>query len=90
MKDTDAVSVIIPSFNRPQLTLRAVKSVLVQTWTDLEILVIDDGFRSGEIFPSELIHDERVRLIRHPTNLGVSAARNTGVRESRYALVAFA
>jgi glycosyltransferase involved in cell wall biosynthesis len=45
MKDTDVISVIIPSFNRPQLTLRAVKSVLAQTWTDLQILVIDDGSR---------------------------------------------
>jgi glycosyltransferase involved in cell wall biosynthesis len=84
-----AISVIMPSFNRPQLTLRAVKSVLAQTWTNLEVLVIDDGSRSDQILPIEQIEDDRVRLIRHRTNVGVSAARNTGVQESRYPLLAF-
>jgi glycosyltransferase involved in cell wall biosynthesis len=89
MNEILAISVIIPSFNRPQLTLRAVKSVLSQSWTNFEILVIDDGSRPDQIFPVEQIEDERVSLIRHRTNLGVSAARNTGVKESRYPLVAF-
>jgi glycosyltransferase involved in cell wall biosynthesis len=84
-----AVSVVIPSFNRPQLTLRAVKSVLAQTWANFEILVIDDGSRSDQVFPIQLVDDARVRLIQHPTNLGVSAARNTGVNESRGSLIAF-
>jgi glycosyltransferase involved in cell wall biosynthesis len=89
MKEMLSVSVIIPSFNRPQPTLRAVKSVLAQTWNDFEIIVIDDGSRSDQIFPIGVIDDERVRLIRHPLNLGVSAARNTGVKESSYPLIAF-
>ena len=89
MKEILSVSVVIPSFNRPQLTLRAVKSVLAQTWNDFEIIVIDDGSRSDQIFPIEVIDDDRVRLIRHPINLGVSAARNTGVNESSYPLIAF-
>ncbi len=89
MKGNLSVSVIIPSFNRPQLTLRAVKSVLAQTWPNFEILVIDDGSREDQIYPSELFNDERVRMIRHPANLGVSAARNTGVKGSRFPLIAF-
>jgi hypothetical protein len=36
--------------------------------------VIDDGSRPDQIYPSEMIDDERVRLLRHPGNLGVSAA----------------
>jgi len=84
MQEISGISVVIPSFNRPQLTSRAVKSALAQTWTSFEVLVIDDGSRSDQIFPIELIDDDRVRLIRHRTNLGVSAARNTGVNESRY------
>ena len=89
MKETPSVSVIIPSFNRPELTLRAVRSVLAQTWKNFEIIVIDDGSRSDQVFPIELIDDQRVRMIRHPANLGVSAARNTGVKESSYPLIAF-
>jgi glycosyltransferase involved in cell wall biosynthesis len=88
MQEISGISVVIPSFNRPQLTLRAVKSALAQTWTRFEVLVIDDGSRSDQIFPIELIDDHRVRLIRHPTNLGVSAARNTGVNEARYPVIA--
>lgn len=83
-----AVSVIIPSFNRPQLTLRAVESVLAQTWRRFEVLVIDDGSDPDQVFPIGLTSDERVRLIRHPANLGVSAARNTGVKAARFPLVA--
>ena len=89
MKETPSVSVIIPSFNRPELTLRAVRSVLAQTWKNFEIIVIDDDSRSDQVFPIELIDDQRVRMIRHPANLGVSAARNTGVKESSYPLIAF-
>jgi glycosyltransferase involved in cell wall biosynthesis len=89
MKRSPSVSIVIPSFNRPQLTLRAVKSVLAQTWTDFEILVIDDGSRSDQVCSVDLIGDERIRLICHPTNLGVSTARNTGVKESHAALIAF-
>jgi glycosyltransferase involved in cell wall biosynthesis len=88
MKQMLPISVVIPSFNRPQLTLRAVNSVLSQTWTNFEILVVDDGSHSDQIFPIPQIQDDRVRLIRHRTNLGVSAARNTGVNESRYPLIA--
>ena len=89
MKEIPSVSVIIPSFNRPELTLRAVRSVLAQTWKNFEIIVIDDGSRSDQVFPIELIDDQRVRMIRHPANLGVSAARNTGVKESGCPLIAF-
>ncbi len=88
MQNNLSISVVIPSFNRPELTLRAVQSVLSQTWKDFEVVVIDDGSRPDKIFPAEKIDDRRLRLIRHRTNLGVSAARNTGVRESRYPLVA--
>src|SRR6202048_681176 len=89
MKENLSISVVIPSFNRRELTLRAVKSVLTQTWKNFEVVVIDDGSRSDQILPVEIIDDRRFRLIRHPANLGVSAARNTGVKESRYPLVAF-
>jgi len=87
MREVPSVSVVIPTFNRPNMTVRAVESVLGQTLSDFEVIVIDDG--SDQVFPSKMIDDERVRLVRHPANLGVSAARNTGVRESRFPLIAF-
>ncbi len=82
------VSVIIPTYNRRTLVLRALGSVLEQTFKDSEILVVDDGSTDDTL---EALKDfsQKVRVIRHERNLGVSAARNTGVRASTAPLVAF-
>ena len=82
------VSVIIPAFNRAHKVLRAVSSVLSQTFTDFEIIVIDDGSVDETV---ELLSGfkDRITLIRHPENMGVSAARNSGIRASRSPLIAF-
>jgi glycosyltransferase involved in cell wall biosynthesis len=74
------VTVVIPTFNRSETILRAVGSVLSQTHTDLELLVIDDG--GSDATPETLarIADPRVRLLHHPHNRGAAAARNTGIQ----------
>ncbi len=62
--------------------------MLYQTFTDYEILLIDDG--SEDATPEALTpFRSQVRCITHSTNLGVSAARNTGIRESHSRLIAF-
>ena len=83
-----AVSVIIPTFNRSHKIARAVASVLYQTFSDYEILVVDDGSgdATSEALTPFLPH---IKRITHSKNLGVSAARNTGIRESHSPLVAF-
>ena len=81
------ISVIIPTYNRPQFTARAVRSVLAQTWRDLEIIVVDDC--SSEPFtPGAIDEDPRVRVVRHEVNRGVGAARNTGVQAARGEIIA--
>jgi GT2 family glycosyltransferase len=83
-----AVSVIIPTFNRAHKIARAVASVLYQTFSDYEILVVDDGSEDAtpEALAPFLPH---IRSINHSGNLGVSAARNTGIRASDSPLIAF-
>jgi glycosyltransferase involved in cell wall biosynthesis len=83
-----AVSVIIPTFNRAHKIARAVASVLYQTFTDYEVLVVDDG---SEDETSEVLKlfRSRVKCIPLSKNLGVSAARNSGIRESHSPLIAF-
>jgi glycosyltransferase involved in cell wall biosynthesis len=83
-----AVSVVIPTFNRAHKIARAVASVLYQTFTDYEVLVVDDG---SEDATSEALKPFRscVKCIHHSKNRGVSAARNTGITESRSPLIAF-
>ncbi|MGD1909708.1 MAG: glycosyltransferase [Rivularia sp. (in: cyanobacteria)] len=73
------LSIIIPTHNRPQLVLRAVKSALEQTMEDLEVIVVDDASQT----PPQLPQDSRVRMIRLPQLLGGAAARNIGTQAAR-------
>jgi glycosyltransferase involved in cell wall biosynthesis len=82
------VSVIIPTFNRKDRLQKAVSSVLNQTFTDYEIIVVDDGSVDGTLDSLSPFKDS-IQLIRHPINRGVSAARNSGIAASRSPFVAF-
>ena len=88
MDPTPQVSVVIPTRNRPELLTRAVRSVLAQTVTDVEVVVVADG--PDEATPKALaeIGDPRVRLVALPVKGGAPNARNTGVREARAAWTA--
>ena len=83
-----AVSVIIPTFNRAHTIARAVASVLYQTFTDYEVLVVDDGSEDAT-FEVLKPFRSRVKCIPLPKNRGVSAARNRGVTGTHSPLVAF-
>ncbi len=77
------ISVIIPVYNTKQYLRSCLDSILAQTYTDLEILFIDDGSTDGS---SELLdvlakQDSRIRVI-HQENGGVCAARNRGIEEA--------
>ncbi|MCB1786258.1 MAG: glycosyltransferase family 2 protein [Gammaproteobacteria bacterium] len=84
------VSVITPAYNRVGTVAPAVRSVLDQTYADLELLFIDDGSDDGtaDIANRAAAGDRRFRLVRNP-HLGVSAARNTGLRLARGELIAY-
>lgn len=72
------ISVIIPLYNKRQTILRAVNSVLKQTYKDLELIVVDDGSTDDSVdVLKKNINDERVRIIKQK-NGGVSKARNVG------------
>ena len=82
------ISVIIPLYNCEKFIKRSINSVLRQTVKEFEIIVVDDG--STDKGP-EIVKDmdsSVIRLIRQE-NQGVSCARNRGIKESRYELVAF-
>ena len=88
-KAAPAVSVIIPVFNREKTLAKALQSVLSQTFTDFEVVVVDDGSLDGSGRMVEKVPDSRVRLLRHEKNRGAAAARNTGIEAARGEFIAF-
>jgi glycosyltransferase involved in cell wall biosynthesis len=80
------VSVVIPTFDRAACLGRAVDSVLAQTFTNFELIVVDDGSTDGTAGLLEA-YGERLRCIRQH-NRGVSAARNSGIRSARGTYIA--
>lgn len=82
------VSVIIPTFNRPLETKRAVTSVLYQTYGDFEVIVVDDGSDQSLRDALQPLRPH-IRYISHEKNRGVSAARNTGLKSSKSPFVTF-
>jgi glycosyltransferase involved in cell wall biosynthesis len=85
---TVEVSVIIPSYNRRSMVREAVESVLAQTCSLFELIVIDDGSTDGTFEDLSRIDDERVRVLQIE-NSGPAAARNRGVAIANAPLLAF-
>jgi glycosyltransferase involved in cell wall biosynthesis len=83
------VSVIVPTFQRPDFLQAALRSVLGQTVKDFEMLVIDDGSSVDLVPLVNALDDNRIRYFRHESNRGEAAARNTGIRNVRGDYVAF-
>lgn len=75
------VTVVMSAYNPLPRITSAVQSVLDQTLSDIELLVVDDG--SDVPLESIIPEDSRIRVIRHPENRGFSAATETGVRNAR-------
>ena len=84
-----AVSVVVPVFNGEKTIERALVSILVQTFTDFEIIVVDDGSTDLTVEAVSRKYGEQLRLIEHRKNRGAAAARNTGIAAARGRWVAF-
>ena len=78
------ISVIIPIYNAESTLRRCLDSIITQTFTDFECLLVNDGSmdRSGEICEEYANKDSRVRVF-HKENGGVSSARNVGLDNAR-------
>lgn len=76
------VSVIIPTFNRRELVVKAIDCVLAQTFPVEDIVVVDDGSTDGTAEALAQAYGDRIRLVRQ-ANAGVSAARNRGLEMAR-------
>lgn len=82
-------SIVLPTYNRPDLLRRAISSVCRQTFPDFELIVVDDGstMSCSSALPDPT--DPRIQLIRNPSNIGVAGARNIGIEAARGKYVSF-
>jgi glycosyltransferase involved in cell wall biosynthesis len=83
------VSIVIPTRNRPVFLIEAVRSVLGQTYSDFEIIVVDDASNDETPRLLEKLQDTRIRYFRHNVNRGEAASMNTGIRHSAGEYIAF-
>lgn len=83
------VSVIIPSYNREKTILRAVNSVLNQTYKDIEVIVVDDCSTDNTLDVVKSIKDSRLKFFKLDKNSGACVARNFGIEKSNGEFIAF-
>lgn len=75
----------MPCFNAMPFLKEAVESILAQTFNDFELICVDDGSTDGTLSVLELYQDEdeRVKIVEHIVNQGISAALNSGIAKAR-------
>lgn len=83
------VSIVLPTYNRAQYLAETIHNLFHQEYEDFELIVVDDGSTDETNTLLEEFEDPRLRTIRHPTNRGASASRNSGIQAARGEYVAF-
>ncbi|HHB93612.1 MAG TPA: glycosyltransferase family 2 protein [Campylobacterales bacterium] len=81
-------SVVVPLYNKEKYIKRTLDSILNQTFSDFEIIIVNDGSTDKSCEVIESIKDDRIHLI-HKENGGVSSARNRGIKEAKGEFIAF-
>jgi len=82
-------SVVLPTYNRAHLLERSVRSVLNQSFSDFELIIVDDNSTDDTEDYINSIDDSRIIYIRHNKNKGPAAARNSGILNSKANFIAF-
>ncbi|MCC8358522.1 glycosyltransferase family 2 protein [Salinimicrobium sediminilitoris] len=83
------ISVILPVYNREAFVGDAIQSILNQTYQNFELIVIDDGSTDSTLEVVKSFNDHRIKILRNKSNTGVSASRNSGIKEAKGEFVAF-
>jgi len=83
------VSIITPLYNSEKYIAEAIDSVLLQSYTDFEMIIIDDCSQDNSVKVVKRYHDKRIQLIRLEANNGAGIARNTGINAAKGRYIAF-
>lgn len=86
----ELVSIIMPSYNTGQYISKSIQSVLNQTYTDWELIIVDDySTDDTDKIVSEYLKDDRIFYIKNDTNSGAAVSRNRALREAKGKWIAF-
>lgn len=77
------VSVIMPAYNAEKFIEKTINSILNQTYTDFELLIIDDCSTDNTMDVVRRIKDNRIRIINNKTNQGIAKSRNIGLANAK-------
>lgn len=81
-------SIIVPLYNKEKVISDTFRSILNQTYSDFEVVVVNDGSTDKSVDIVKGFNDERIRIVEQ-ANSGVSSARNRGISEAKYEFLAF-
>ena len=82
MSENPFISIIVPLYNKEFCIKNTIESILNQSYTNLELIIINDGSTDCSLQIASSISDNRIRIINKP-NEGVSATRNRGIKEAK-------
>ena len=83
------VSVIMPVFNGEKYLRDAIESILLQTYSKFELVIINDASTDSSLEIMRTYDDPRIRILDNPVNMGLAGVRNRGLKEARGEYVAF-
>ena len=81
-------SIIIPLYNKEHFVSKTLEGVLNQSFTDYEVIVVNDGSTDQSVAKVEQVNDKRITIL-HQQNQGVSAARNKGIETANAKFICF-
>lgn len=82
-------SVVVCTYNRKDHLRECIEKLLALEYCDYEIIIVDDGSTDGTAEYLKRIESEKVRVVRHSENKGVSSARNSGIKMAKKDIIAF-
>lgn len=82
-------TVIIPLYNKEKYISEAIKSILNQTFTDFEVLIVNDCSTDKSLEIASEFVSEKIQIIQHEKNSGLAATRNTGIKKAKSNYVTF-
>ena len=85
----DLVSIIMPNYNCGNYVAETIKSVLAQTYTNWELLFVDDCSTDDSVAVVESFADSRIRILKNEKNSGAAVSRNYALREAKGRWIAF-